>query len=134
MELPGTRTERLLTELDFARLSKLQGRGMRSALEGVLDAADTLLSSEMPADVVTMYSQVELVDLHTGRRQSLTLCYPGDAQPAAGFVSVLSPVGSSLLGLKVGSIARWQTPSGEQGAAEVISVLFQPEASGNYTL
>ena len=81
-----------------------------------------------------MYSLVEVEDLHTGRRQQLTVCYPGDAEAAAGFVSVMSPVGSSLLGLKTGSIARWQTPSGEQGAAQIVSILFQPEASGDYTI
>ena len=56
----------------------------------------------MRADVVTMYSRVELVDVHTHRRQVVTLCYPQDAEPAAGFISVLSPVGISLLGLREG--------------------------------
>lgn len=52
----------------------------------------------MPADVITMYSQVDIVDAHTGRRQTLTVCYPEDAEPSAGFISALSPVGCSLLG------------------------------------
>lgn len=125
--------ERTLTELDFARLHTLVGRNIPAGLAVVLDTADTVPSREVPADVVTMYSQVELRDLHTGRRQNLTLCYPGDAGPGAGCVSVLSPVGSSLLGLKIGAIARWQTPSGEQGEAEVMSIPFQPEAGGDYT-
>ncbi|MEZ5635535.1 MAG: GreA/GreB family elongation factor [Burkholderiaceae bacterium] len=73
-------------------------------------------------------------DLSTGRRQQLTLCYPHDAEPAAGLVSVLSPVGCALIGLRAGDIARWQTPSGEGVVAQVLSVLFQPEASGDYTL
>ncbi len=128
-----TRAERLLTELDFARLARLQGRGVPSSLASVLDSADILQAREIPADIITMYSRVEIEDLRTAYQQTITLCYPADAQPSAGFVSVLSPVGSSLLGLKVGLIARWRTPSGEEGAAKVVSILFQPEASGDYT-
>jgi regulator of nucleoside diphosphate kinase len=47
-------------------------------------------------------------------------------------VSVLSPVGSALLGLRVGSIARWSTPAGDEKAAEILAILFQPESSGDY--
>ena len=126
--------KRTLTELDYARLIKLQERDPRSRLANVLDVADTVSSRELPGDIVTMYSQIEIEDLHTARRQTLTLCYPADAEASAGLVSVLSPVGSSLLGMSAGSIARWQTPSGEPGAARIVSILFQPEASGDYTM
>ena len=79
-----------------------------------------------------MYSQLMLRDLQTGQRRELTLCYPADAQPAAGRVSVLSPVGASLLGLTVGSVAHWSTPAGEERQAQIVALLFQPEASGDY--
>ena len=123
--------ERTLTELDFARLAKL--RDGHAPLAQLLDATEVIPSRDVPADIVTMYSQLELLDLQTRRRQKLTLCYPRDAEPAAGFISVLSPVGLGLLGLRVGSVARWRTPGGEENEAEVSAVLFQPEASGDYT-
>ncbi len=126
--------ERTLTELDFARLRKLANDKPPKWLTQLLDGVDILDAREVPSDTVTMYSTVECQDLHTGRRQQLTICYPNDAQPSVGFVSVLSPVGCGLLGLRVGDIARWQTPSGEDGGAQVLSVLFQPEASGDYTM
>jgi regulator of nucleoside diphosphate kinase len=63
--------------------------------------------------------------------QVVTLCYPQDAEPAAGFISVLSPVGISLLGLRA-DVARWQTPHGEECAAVIECIQFQPEASGDY--
>lgn len=136
-----TYDERTLTELDHVRLERLiRGQGETPAsrteypIDGVLDAADLVSSRKIPADVVTMYSQVELVDLASRRRFNLTVCYPSDAEPALGFVSVLSPVGASLIGRRVGSIARWQTPGGDEGAAEVVAMLFQPEASGDYTM
>lgn len=133
METTTTRgVDRTLTELDFARLRKLASDKAPQRLADLLDAADIMDAREMPSDTVTMYSTVECEDLDTRRRQQLTICYPHDAEPAAGYVSVLSPVGCSLLGLRVGDVARWQTPSGEQGSAQVVSVLFQPEASGDY--
>lgn len=125
-------TERMLTELDFARLQRRSGQ-LTAALKDVCELADVMPSQEIPADVVTMYTQLETVDLRTQHRQKLTLCYPDDAEPNLGFISVLSPVGSSLLGLQVGAVAHWRTPNGEAYAARVDAVLFQPEASGDYT-
>ncbi|MBS0445583.1 MAG: GreA/GreB family elongation factor [Proteobacteria bacterium] len=134
--------ERTLTELDHARLLNLLRRDARGdgsleqvrAIEDVLDASALVPSREVAPDVVTMYSRVLLQDARTGQRKTLTLCYPADAEPAAGFVSVLSPVGSALLGLRVGSSARWSTPAGGEKAAEVLAILFQPESSGDYAI
>ena len=134
--------ERTLTELDQVRLLNLLRRDARGdaspqqvrAIEDVLDASLVVPSREVEPDVVTMYSQVLLQDTQTGQRNTLTLCYPADAEPAVGFVSVLSPVGSALLGLRVGSVARWSTPAGDEKAAEILAVLFQPESSGDYAM
>jgi regulator of nucleoside diphosphate kinase len=137
----STHCERTLTELDHARLVTLTrqmrprlGHAEAHTIENELDMARLVPSRTVSPDIVTMYSQALLQDSASGERFKLTLCYPADAEPAAGFVSVLSPVGASLLGLRVGSTARWLTPHGEPGAAEVVALLFQPEASGDYTL
>ena len=124
--------ERILTELDFARLQLMDGP-IPQELKNYCDTADLVPSREVPFDVVTMYSQMEIVDQNSHRLQRLTLCYPGDAEPSQGFISVLSPVGSSLVGLKVGSVAHWQTPHGAPCSAKVAALLFQPEGSGDYT-
>jgi len=131
--------ERTLTELDHVRLLNLVRRDRRSdgsltprlAIEHVLDACAIVPSRQTPPDVVTMYSQLLLQHLENGQRSRLTLCYPAEAEPAAGFVSVLSPVGASLLGLRVGNVARWSTPAGDDRAGEIVAILFQPEASGD---
>jgi regulator of nucleoside diphosphate kinase len=125
--------ERTLTDLDFARLTKLLSEQLPSAFSEMLDGVELTSPRDIPADVVTMYSRIEVVDVHTSRRQVLTVCYPRDAEPAAGFISVLSPVGSSLLGLRVRDIAKWLTPNGEQCAAEIVAIHYQPEESGDYT-
>lgn len=126
---PGERT---LTDLDYSRLTKLAGNRLAPLLGDLLANADIISPRTVRADVVTMNSRVELVDQHTHRRQVLTLCYPQDAEPTAGCISVLSPVGISLLGLRAGDVAKWQTPHGEECAATIENIQFQPEATGDY--
>jgi regulator of nucleoside diphosphate kinase len=137
-----TLVERTLTELDHVRLLNLLRRSAPSdraaphPIDDVLDGCTLVPSREISPDIVTMRSQVTLQDLRTGQRSTLTLCYPGQADPAAGLVSVLSPLGSALIGLRVGSVARWSSPAGDRqdSAAEIVTVLFQPEANGDYTV
>ena len=124
--------ERKLTELDFSRLQKMTMAGHLPELAELLAEAEVLPGRDMPPDVVTMYAQVEVQEPKTRARQTLVLCYPFDADPGAGQISVLSPVGLGLLGQQAGAVARWRTPNGDDHAAQVLAVLFQPEAAGDY--
>ena len=129
-------SERTLTELDHVRLLNLLRRdaphSTPAAIEDVLDGCSLVPSRDVTPDVVTMGSKVLVQDRETGRRTTLTLSYPARAEPALGLVSVLSPVGSAMLGLRAGSIARWLTPAGVERSARVLAVLFQPESSGDF--
>ena len=131
-----TPAERTLTEIDHARLMRLvrqaAGTPGAGAMQEMLENSDLVTSPEVPANVITMYSQVLLQDALGGEPYKITLCYPADAEPAAGFVSVLSPVGMALLGLRLGDLARWSAPGGHERTARVLEVLFQPEATGDY--
>jgi regulator of nucleoside diphosphate kinase len=130
--------ERVLTELDHVRLATLSSRGLKDRLprsqsiESVLDDARVVPSRRVASDIVTMYSQVLLRFGPDGVKRKLTLCCPHDAEPQFGFVSVLSPIGLSLLGQQVGATVRWEAPDGTERTAEVDAILFQPEASGDY--
>ena len=134
--------ERTLTDLDHVRLTNLMRRDLGERLspsttqeiEDTLDACAVVPARKVSPDVVTMYSQVLVLDRASGEQKKLTLCYPTDAEPAKGFISVLSPLGWSLLGLRTGQVAQWSTPSGGDRAAEVLAILFQPEASGDYSM
>jgi regulator of nucleoside diphosphate kinase len=125
--------DRTLTELDHVRLTKLIAAKSHPDLDELLDMVEVTPSREIAPDFVTMNSQATIVDTRSGQRQRLTLCYPTNADPATGFVSVLSPVGMSLLGLRIGATAQWRTPGGEEFSAQVAEVHYQPEASGDYT-
>jgi regulator of nucleoside diphosphate kinase len=131
--------ERVLTELDHARLATLSSQGPRvgspgsPGLDDLLDDARIVPSRGVAPDVVTMYSQVLLRFVDDGVERKLTLCYPQDADPKTGCVSVLSPIGRSVVGQAVGAVVRWECPDGSERAAEVDTIVFQPEASGDYT-
>lgn len=131
--------ERVLTELDHVRLATLSRRasGTRLAnspgIDALLDDARVVPPRKVAPDIVTMSSRVLLRHLDDGIERKLTLCYPQDADPLAGRVSVLSPLGLSLLGQPVGAIVRWACPDGSTRSAEVDAIVFQPEASGDYT-
>jgi regulator of nucleoside diphosphate kinase len=121
-----------LTKLDHGRLFKLNGGHPPEPLTDVLDSAELIESAQVRPDVVTLYSQV-LVTQDDGEQRKLTLCYPDDAEPNAGFISVLSPVGLALLGRCVGAQVGWTMPSGKQRLLRIDAVLFQPESSGDHT-
>ena len=131
--------ERVLTELDHLRLATLSGRDSKSRLthpvgiDALLDDARIVPSQRVASDIVTMYSQVLLRFVDAGIQRKLTLCYPEDAEPQFGFVSVLSPIGLSLLGQPVGATVSWRSPDGSERTADVAAILYQPEASGDYT-
>ncbi|MDR7331832.1 GreA/GreB family elongation factor [Roseateles asaccharophilus] len=127
--VPGA--ERLLSELDHLRLSRLTDASR--PLQDLLDAADLLPSRQLPADVVSMNSEIEVLGPRPGQQQRLTLCYPGDASPEQGRISVLSPVGLSLLGRAVGDQVSWQAGHGAAGSLRIQALPYQPEASGDFS-
>jgi regulator of nucleoside diphosphate kinase len=102
-------------------------------LELELERADIVDPWSVPADVVTMNSTVELVDLDTRNRLTLTVVFPGAAAAASGRVSVLAPAGRALLGAREGTLVEWPIPSGTRRVS-VERISFQPEANGKFDL
>jgi regulator of nucleoside diphosphate kinase len=87
----------------------------------------TLIAPEaMPADVVAMGSRVVCIEAASGTRHELTLSWPAEADAAHGRVSVLAPIGSALLGLRVGQSIRWPGPAGRDLEVMVTEVVSGP--------
>lgn len=125
--------ERTLTASDHLRLRQLRAQqpdaAAAEALDELLAGSDVVSGQEVPVSLVTLGSRVLLQDTERAAAPyQLTLCDPHDARPAEGCISVFSPVGAALLGLRAGQVARWRAPLGREGAALVLSVLYQPEA------
>lgn len=132
---------RTMTEFDLRRLDALFERirnqvkppSTLSLLERELEQAVVVKSEQVPATVVTMNSEVEVVDVDTEERRSLTLVFPSMAGIEAGRVSVLAPLGTALLGRCEGTRVAWQTPRGTR-QLQVERVVYQPEAAGRFDL
>lgn len=123
----------VLTELDHARLSRLPSVQQGHALAQLLHGAERVPSSRVPDDVVTLYSMVLLRESGGQRTHRFVLCYPDDAEPQSGFVSVLSSLGQALLGRRIGEAVSGTLPTGEDRVFVIEALLFQPESSGDFT-
>lgn len=64
-------------------------------------------AANMPANVITMGSEVEFLDDNDACPRTVTLVYPGDADISAGRISILTPVGAALIGLRSGQSILW---------------------------
>ncbi|MCC7272709.1 MAG: nucleoside diphosphate kinase regulator [Alphaproteobacteria bacterium] len=91
-------------------------------LERELDRASVVPADRVPPGVVTMNARLSFRDDRTGEVRAATLVYPGEADIAAGRISVMTPVGAALIGLAEGQSIAWQTRRGEQRALTVLAV------------
>ena len=122
-----------LTQNDMDHLLKLieaQPGKPFEKLESELVRANVVSREKIPNDVVTMNSRVIFENETTRERREITLVYPGSADVDAGKISVLVPVGTALLGLRVGQSIDWELPGGEKQRFRIVEVPFQPEAAG----
>lgn len=111
----------MLTEADYANLSLLEAN---APLRRIIETANVVASDAMPPDVVTMNTQVIVQDETSGERRVLRVVFPSDADPAAGLISVLDPLGLELLGASAG-----QALSDGMHRLRIEQVLYQPEHS-----
>jgi regulator of nucleoside diphosphate kinase len=130
--------ERVLTELDHARLVGLLARLTASrhleatqSAHDLVETAPTLPAQAVPPDLITMRTRIQLCD-DAGREHELTLAYPAEANAAQGHISVLSPLGLSLLGCREGQTIQWQGPDRVVHHGTVARILYQPEAAGDF--
>ena len=130
-----------ITDHDMVRLRKLLERAKDANrlrtdlqdLEAELDRARVVAPRAVPADVITMHSHVRLLDRDTGEELAYTLVFPEEANIGHAKISVLAPIGTAMLGHRIGDTFQWQVPDGVV-RLEVQDILYQPEAAGQYHL
>lgn len=121
---------RLRTLLATARTPGSKLNTFLDKLQRLLEAADIVTPRDVPGDVVTMNSRVCLRDDHTDQEMALSLVFPADAARDDDIeqfdVSILSPLGLSLLGRRVGELV--------EGGIRIHELGYQPEAAGDFHL
>ena len=129
----------MITRRDHRRLRSLVDRrlawddtGLSSiaALRERLRGARVVSPGQIPRNVVTMNSQVVLRNLDSGDRLTCTLAYPSEGRASPHHVSVSRPLGTAMLGKRVGQIIRWPGGARER-RLRIQSVPYQPEAAGD---
>ena len=125
-DFDAERIDRLLEQPAYANSP------VASALNDELDRAQMCSPQTMPADVVTMNSEVKFRDLSSGEERVRTLVFPAQLTDSNTQLSVLAPVGAALLGLRVGDTIHWELPGGATTHLEVLALNYQPEAAGEY--
>ncbi|MCO8120893.1 nucleoside diphosphate kinase regulator [Stieleria sp. TO1_6] len=129
------RKQIIITKADHERLEQLflsrvagafRNKPYLNGLRGELDIAQIVDPSEVPCDVITMNSTVRLRDIKEKETETFTLVYPDEANIAEGKLSILAPLGTAILGYRVGDLVQWQVPTG-MGRWRVEELLFQPE-------
>lgn len=126
----------LVTVYDLIRLSgslpppktgyKESENSPSKELRKLLEQAEIVTPSEIPPDLITMNSKVRLKDLATGQEMALSLAFPNDADIERTRVSILTPIGLSILGRRVGDEI--------EGRTKVQEMLYQPESAGHFHL
>lgn len=131
-----------ITQTDKTRLVELITRTVREGGRDVahlrslgeeLERARVVDSSDIPADVVTMNSTVRFSDSESGEQYTYTLAYPESANIDEGRISILSPIGTGLLGYRIGQVIEWPVPGGTR-KLRIEQLVYQPEAAGDLHL
>ncbi|MCR6496781.1 nucleoside diphosphate kinase regulator [Thermomonas sp. S9] len=138
MSTTDQRPALLLSRIDVERIEELLDQPRYRSLDTAplreeLERAELVEPGDMPNDVITMNSTalVQVIDDQQHVREyELTLVYPRDADGNGEKVSILAPVGSALLGLRVGDSIDWPLPGGRSARLHVLSIRYQPEAAG----
>jgi regulator of nucleoside diphosphate kinase len=79
-------------------------------------------ASAIKPDVVTMNATVEFVDEASGADRTVQIVFPGEADIAAGKISILTPVGAGLIGLSKGQSILWPDRDGHERRLTIVEV------------
>ena len=132
--------EIVVTEFDTNRLRNLVDGAWRwnardrphvDHLESELDRAQVVPSADVPPDVVTMNSEIAVRDVDSNEEMTFAVVFPSEANVNRRKISILAPIGTAVLGYRVGDTIEWDVP-GRTRRLRIERVLFQPEAARQF--
>ncbi|MCG3139300.1 MAG: Regulator of nucleoside diphosphate kinase [Anaerolineae bacterium] len=124
------RLQKLISEAQFTEYRKSE---YLKILETEIARATVVAPQDIPNDVITMNSVVQLQDIDTKEEEVYTLVFPENADLAKGKISIFAPIGTAMLGYRVGDLFEWKVPAGTR-RLRVKKILYQPEGSGDFDL
>jgi transcription elongation factor GreA len=103
-----------------ARIAQLEERMRQLALYNL---------SSIPQSVIAYGSRVKLEDVEVGEVMEYQIVFPEEVDPAAGYISLHSPLGQALLHKEVGDEVEVITPQGKR-YYQIISLLTLHDLNG----
>jgi len=103
-----------------ARIAQLEERVRQLALYNL---------SSIPQSVIAYGSRVKLEDVEVGEVIEYQIVFPEEVDPAAGYISLHSPLGQALLHKEVGDEVEVITPQGKR-YYQIISLLTLHDLNG----
>lgn len=122
---------RILKNIDNAKLSGTINAAEAEKLLSELENAVIVEPREIPADVVTMNSEVRISFANTRKAVVFKIVYPDQANIRENKISIFSPIATALIGYRVGDEIEWIVPAGLT-RIRIEEILYQPEAAGDY--
>ncbi len=108
-----------LNELAMAGLDRMPDLADR--LLGELDRARVVEEGKVPEDVARMGSRITY-RTNDDKEVSITLVYPKDADIDEGKISVMTPIGTALIGLRKGQSITWRDRANKRHMLTVLDV------------
>ncbi len=118
---------RLLELIDRFRNNITKDMGNLMQLEQELKRAEIVEPQKIPKTVVTMNSKVKLLNTVDDSEMVFEVVYPDDADVMQDKVSIFAPLGTAVLGYRVGDEVEWKVPAGMR-KFRIEQLLYQPEA------
>ena len=100
--------------LEAAREAQGMTIGKIQELEATLKVAVIIDAKSQDSGRVHIGSKVELTETTSNKTVKYQLVEPNEANPLASKISIVSPVGSAILGHKLGENVKVKTPRGQQ--------------------
>jgi regulator of nucleoside diphosphate kinase len=110
-----------LSALVQSQSANLRISHLAERLAEELGRAHVLANGHSPEGIVCMNCEVEFRNDSAGSLQKMVLVYPREANIEEGRLSVLTPVGTALIGLRVGDSTTWETPTGQTRQLTAVS-------------
>lgn len=100
------------SEYDEAKNEQAQVEERIVKLENMVRNAVVIESDDLNTEIVNIGSTVSVKDLHTDKESTYTIVGSAESNPLEGKISNESPVGSSLIGKKIGDVVDIEVPKG----------------------
>ena len=117
---------------DLAMKLERQNPVLSQLLLQEIERARVYTAGRLPKDVVSIGSEVEFTDGSDDARHHMQLVLPQEADVDAGRISVMTPIGAGLIGMREGNAIDWPRRDGRPRTLTIVRVM-QPATDGEAT-